>query len=390
MTFYSLGLFVSLIGAITADYYSDYLNLHASIIYGLDNVAFIYALSVIVFLIPWLLVPSQKAVNRNKVVESYNIKLHMNLLVCVLVFVICLIMLILGRVPIVDMALGELTIQQHIDSLSNLPIGMMAILSMCTVIFILMFSSAMGSDVSYREINKIKKLHLFVFGILLVFLCVWQGTRQFILLAFFLLFIRKMQQEEFRLKNYILLVLSVAIFIGVFIKIQDVRLQGKGTHSFELLMYLAWPPLNLSSIVENINEVGVNYFPSYIFWEIIPNRLFGKDLMVDLGRVLFEPSSPSGYLALWYLDFGVYGIVLGSLLLSVISLFAFLRRGRSENNLRINNMFLWVCITSSVYSHLLHLNFFIAPMVALILYGAFTKKVSFEKNMYIGVRYKKS
>lgn len=375
LSFYSLGLFLSLTGVIVADYYAELLNLRVSIEFGVTSVAYVYMISLICFSVPYLFLLRRIKTKSVIIVDSIQIQRHTKILSVAIALVIGGIVFVIGRFPIYEMIQGNLTIQEHIDSLTKLPIGAMALNSVLSVIFLLFFSSVLANHKTYH----ITFFFLLFLSAVFLLLSTWQGTRQFILLGIFLIIIRRMYGEKVRMRDLALLSFSLAGFMAAFIIIQDLRLQGVGTNTFELLMYLAWPPLNLSAIIEKTNPESIAYIPRYILWEIIPNRLFGKDLMIELGRILYEPSSPSGYLSLWYLDFGMVGVVIGSFMLSLTSLIAYVYKDKSENNLRIYLLFLWVCITSSVYSHLLHLNFFIAPVVALIVYGAVSRKGCFNK-----------
>ena len=145
-----------------------------------------------------------------------------------------------------------------------------------------------------------------------------------------------------------------------------IRLASLGVSSgpTELLLYFSWPVYNVVSIDSHLGMDGIGSL-KYVLTELLPARWGGKDQVKELAVMLFEPTSPSGYLAYWFVDFGIPGVAVGAGLLGLVSRFSFAGMCNSEHAMRKHILVLWCCATAAVYSHFISLAFFWAPLILL-------------------------
>ena len=151
----------------------------------------------------------------------------------------------------------------------------------------------------------------------------------------------------------------------------------------ELLMYLSWPQFNLVSLLNKLPfwpEAGHFH---YLYSQLIPARLGGKELWSQLQELLFEPSAPIGYFAYWFLDFGYIGVFFGGLFLGCVSVYINSKRNRSIFFNEAYLLCLYCISTSFLYSHLLSITYFWGVLFVLFLINYISKKVNPFKQQVI-------
>lgn len=361
-------------------YYLNFLaqtrDLHAEFRSDPNTVAMIYGLGIVSFIIPWLSAPSWRLVTtyNRSFARSYVIDIvgfnrwtgYWSVMASILL-ITCF--MLLGSVPIVSMLRGDYTIAEHIENIKQLPLGLMALMLLCTFMLILHTASMSVWRSAYRvDIRLLLWIYL-----ILAISATWQGNRQVMLIIIFFLVARwSVKTSEGKrppvskiVRQWVIGFLILCFFVSFFIVIGRIRHTATGTVlPLELLAYFSWPVDNMLSIVDS-GHFGGRLAPHYLLTEMLPSRLGGKDQVIEMGQYLFEPTSPSGYLSYWFLDFGYAGIALGALALSVFSRWAFRRSRRSEVDMRIYMLALWCCATAGIYNHFLSLHYFILPLILL-------------------------
>jgi oligosaccharide repeat unit polymerase len=339
----------------------------------------IYALGSFCFLLPWMAV-GKKRFSRSGELWLWD---HKHVVVYLHTFAISALagvgvsIVVLGSVPILEMIRGSLHIQEHVESVRQLPVGLLSAILLSSILLALYAASLLCNQKAYR-FRVARNAHI-ILGAL--FLSLWQGNRQLLLIFLIVVFarasLRARSAYPIRIsKRYLWLGLSCVAFFALFTSVQYVRLQGEGASYTELLQYFTYSPLNLISIVSNYSPLGQSQVPTYLLREIVPFRFLGDDYQ-EIAKSLFEPTAPAGYFSYWYLDFGYTGVALGAILLCCVSVFFFATRNRSEGWMRMYILVLWCCATVSIYSHLISLNFFILPLLVLICIELLSRKVCY-------------
>lgn len=267
----------------------------------------------------------------------------------------------LDVIPIFEMIKGNLSIQDHHIMLENLPIGLMAFQTGISMALCIIFNiNIIYSD---RFIHKNSILPLFA----IFASATWQGSRQLALFfVFTLIVISSFRYNIFTIKRLIAVLFLLIIFINFFILVQDTRLHGQNSSPYEFIAYLTMPDINFHSIL-NLFNTNLDLDSLYIFRELIPHRFVGANYENYVMPILFEPTSPSGYLAYWFLDFQEFGIIFGSLMIGFASKIFYNRRNLSCKDFSCYILMLWVTFTSDIYSHFISLNNFIFPLILLFI-----------------------
>lgn len=333
----------------------------------IQPVSEVYVIAAVSFWIPWLIKPVRR--------ENFTIGFYKEICwmapaaklgALILTLNISLAFIILGHVPIVEMLRGNLSISQHLEDLHSLPFGLMAVQT----------GLAMGLALNIATFLRMKNelpLSAAFWGLVsaaYALAALWQGNRQLIL---FLLFVLIVRYNDGRPVSIVIFLRRAAVismgfvgFIFMFISIQNTRLQGDGASSLEILGYLTWPALNMNRIIEEMPGGLASFWPNFTMTELVPHRFRSNDYENIIMPILFESSSPSGYISYWYMDWGVLGVILGSLILGLFSRLAFRGRAKSELGLQFYILILWSCATACIYSHFISLNNFVFPAVFLI------------------------
>lgn len=349
--------------------------LHASFPASPANIAKYYAMGMGAFLIPWFLAkirplkgfrPMQKEVYDICKFKEFTIIWSFLLIITLVACV-----LLLGSVPIISMLLKNYTIAEHIENIKNLPAGLMAVILISTFMLILHLSSLSVG----RKLYGINKRNVVWFAIILSMSAMWQGNRQiFLMIAFFIITrwsLNKIHNNRLsigrEIKKIISFGLVTVLFVLVFTLIGIIRHAATdGGLSLELLYYFSWPVYNMI-LLQQSDIIGKSNWPNYIFTEILPSRFGGKEKVVEIGHYLFEPTSPSGYFAYWFADYGYAGVIVGALCLSMFCRWSYHRRMKSENYMRIYLLALWCCATAGIYNHFISINYFWLPFAFLII-----------------------
>ena len=314
------------------------------------------------FLLPWLFFSKK---THDGIISSLPLN-NINILkisAVISVVGICIASLSLGGLPIYQMAKGVLNVNSYNDSLSNLPLGLLAIISVNQSIFFLIFSEKIVLD---KKFIKSKSIILWI--LLSFIICIWQGKRQFFLFLIFITITYFILYSNFKIKkNIFYLILILPAFIFIFQTVSNLRNNRDNTEStknFEILEYGMYAPMNMASILDYYPPGGTAIFPSTILSEILPKR-FVPDQITDYKNILFEPTSPSSYFAYWYIDYGFLGVFVGMLLLSFVSKVYYHKQIKEPRFRKAYILLLWCCITIGVYNHFISLIFFIIPFLLL-------------------------
>jgi oligosaccharide repeat unit polymerase len=344
-------------------------TLHAGFTHDAAPVAVIYATGLVSFLLPWLRQGRLTGGAPKIVGNLWRTVLQLSLVTLLL---LTITWGLLGHIPVLSMASGNMSIVDHLDSLKTLPVGLMMINLLAATVLALYFASA----VALEELSAEERIALCLVAVVLAIAALWQGNRQLVLIALFFAFARYMLRALYDrsfvtlkriVRRGIVLAICVAGFVIAFSLINVLRLSALGVSSgpFELALYYTWPVYNMASIHGHLGYWGSGE-PLYLMTELLPARLGGKDLWADLGQFLFEPTSPSGYFSYWYLSFGLPGVAVGGLAFGSLSLWIFRRCLRSENWMQVYVLTAWTCATISVYSHILTAAYFALPLVLLL------------------------
>lgn len=360
--FFTLGATWTLVKSITS--IGDFDNYEAI---SIESVSEIYLVGALTFCLPWisiLIKGRRSALNRPRV-EFFPASPNLSIYAWMLLANFLVAVAILGYIPILEMIRGRMVISDHIDNLDRLPLGIMAMQTALTM-FVSLQLALIYSNKSYGlKVNR-KKIIVPVVACFLI--CVWQGNRQAVLFVIFffasIYFI--LHQGKIEKKTYIKYTLILASFLGFFALFQFIRLQGEGASIYEILGYLTWPALNVQRISET-DVPGSSSWPYYILREIVPNRWRFDNFSDVLQDILFEPTSPSGYFAYWFLDYGLKGVAVGSLSLSIAARYAYQVWHRSRRNFLVYILLLWCCVTASIYTHFITLNYLILPLLVVSL-----------------------
>jgi len=286
---------------------------------------------------------------------------------------------LLGYFPLYEMYKGNIDINEHIRNLSSLPYGLMALNLALAIVMIL----------KYLMIDKSEapKSLRFFFYITLLLVAFWQGNRQimaFYLISLFFINLSKIEKkQDHKKKNadtvkFLGLTLLIALaFWLVFILVNYIRLPlNHASPINELIMYVSWPQFNLVSLLNNLPFWPAGGHFHYLYSQLIPARLGGKDLWQELHSLLFEPTAPIGYFAYWFLDFGYIGVFWGGLFLGLFSSFFDSKRYTSLFFNEAYLLCLYCISTSFLYSHLITLTYFWGPLIILYLINNLSKKLS--------------
>lgn len=368
---------VTIAFAYFVDYLAQMQPLHGNFRSDPSAVAPLYGIGLGVFLIPWLRFPFSLGHGRRrrakmqpsvKDIAAFQMWTTLCSVVVLLALVACFVEL--RSIPIVAMLLGRYTIAEHIENIKLLPVGLMAVLLVFTFMLIL----NVASMAVHRRAYGVGSLTFLWLTLILAMSAIWQGNRQIFLLVIFFLVARWSIASSDMPRQPFAAVLSRAaagifilfLFVSFFVAVGNVRHTADGGGPpLELLTYFSWPVYNIIAIKDS-GHFGGQTFPHYVLTELLPSRFGGKDQVVEMGKYLFEPTSPSGYFCYWFLDFGYAGVAIGAFTLSLFSRWAFRRSRRSEIDMRIYMLALWCCATAGIYNHFLSLHYFLLPLCLLL------------------------
>ena len=369
---FAFGLAASSAIAIVMDFLAEDYELHAGFVTDPTSVAVVYGVGVITFTLPWLLASSRRRTKVRALAADRGVRVILPLLMCAIWGFLLLTFGLLGGVPLFRMLVSDYSIVDHINSLQNLWPGIMLVnLSLGTLLALYLSSIS----TSRRE-ERIGIYLMATAVITMLFASSWQGNRQLILIFLFVVaarrFIklalldqsREVRRERQRLQRFCFI--GGVLFFLFFVTMNYIRLASLGVHSgpTELLLYFSWPVYNVVAIDSQLGMSGIGSL-QYVLTGLLPARWGGKDQMKELAVMLFEPTSPSGYLAYWFVDFGVPGVAVGAGLLGLASRFSFKRMCNSEHEMRKHILVLWCCATAAVYSHFISLAYFWVPLLFL-------------------------
>jgi hypothetical protein len=385
------------LGLATPSFFVAFLNVIAQILeinfpltidseyQSLVAVSLAYSAAILVFLLPWIIGihkiyrnccnSKQYCQNSERVYLKRGI-LVLSILVLLLIGVAGIYM---GGIPLIEMLAGSLDVRDSDQSLTILPLGILSFITVGIMIIMLWLVSLFFILIRNRSDWGRYILYLF----LLLPVIFWNGKRQnilFFLVVFLFRYILEWNESfHFRKHNlspWRIIFLSFLILLGTFIFIDAIRYQDAGqgaSNSLIFLGYLTWPARNMISIYDHLGYGGIGNTLEEGFFtlaELMPARLGGKDLVLASGDFLFEPTSPSGFLAYWWFDGGFLFSLIGVFVFSSLSFYIYTLRLRSPSWGRIYLLTLWCCITSGVYTHFIALNYYWIPAVFFIIEGS--------------------
>lgn len=369
---FAFGLAASSAIAIMMDFMAQGNELHAGFVADPTSVAVVYGVGVMTFTIPWLLLPNRRRTNFPAIAVDRGVRVILPLLVCAIWGFLLATFVLLGGVPLFRMLMSDYSIVDHINSIQDLWPGIMLVnlsLGILLALYLATISTA-------RREHRIGIFLMATALITMLFASSWQGNRQLILIFFFVVSARRfiklalgaksleVRRERQRLQRFFFF--GGVLFLSFFMMMNYIRLASLGVSSgpTELLLYFSWPVYNVVAIDSHLGMSGIGNL-QYVLTELLPARWGGKDQMKELAAMLFEPTSPSGYLAYWFVDFGILGVAVGAGLLGLVSRFSFKRMRNSEHGMRKHILVLWCCATAAVYSHFISLAYFWAPLILL-------------------------
>jgi oligosaccharide repeat unit polymerase len=319
---------------------------HQSILY--------YDIASLFFLLPWF---TEKIKYKKQYVypDHYwkqNRRVH--LIILFLSLMLIGTFFLLGGIPIINMYLGRLSIQEHNEFLKRLPVGYLLLFGLLSYLYMLYIANFVANKKRYH----LSLLKICGFVLFALILSTWQGKRQGVLFLAFVIICRvfvvaKKRNIGRKAFSYIMAVVAAIAFYVFFNNISSLRNNDMRNYDgTELLSYSLFPVMNFGNIIKAHPTYHYTTYPKYILYEITPNRISSQDQDIDKSY-LFEPTSPSGYYAAWYQDFGLLGVLFGAFLLGLVSKYAYRYSSSSESNLSIYILAMWCCATTCIYSHLL-------------------------------------
>lgn len=374
---FALSFAVSSATAVIMSALAEVVELHAGFVDDPTSIAFIYSIGVVSFIAPWLFGSNPEGRIVKGIGDRRSSWAQLLLLICGTWFFLLITFAMLGGIPLLQMLTSEYSIVDHLANLQELSPGLMMI-NLAVAIVLSLYVASVSAD---RRNYRVSRGVLWVAIVTLIVASMWQGNRQLLLLFLFVVFARlfvkltahRSANNRRKLRRARLYVLAAAVcFVVFFVAVNYIRLASLGLFSgpFELLLYASWPVYNMVKIATTVGLEGGGG-PYYIWTELIPARLGGKQQVVEMAPLLFEPTSPSGYFAYWYLDFGLMGVIVSATLLSVFSLKAFKGAARNEYGMRRYLLILWCCATASIYNHFISLAFFWIPLALLTIVSRF-------------------
>lgn len=333
------------------------------------NILLIFNIAVIFFVLPWINLKHYQT-DRFHLKTENNLKIKTFILIAASLLFTVLAFYFLGGIPFIEMFFGQLNIVEYNELIKSLPLGLLSILLLLSTLLSLVISTFF----SRNNIYKYSPLTLSIILFIALFLSIWQGKRQGILMLLFFIIARffqgdslfKVRKLTFKVKTYIFS--GLVLFIALFSSIGRIRHNNDINDYFELLSYTIYPIMNFSSTVSDSSVMGSSIFPYQTLSGFLPRRILDSNPNYEINLSVFEPSSPSGYFNSWYIDYGYFGIILGSLILSFVAKYFFSRRFVSENNMRRYILTIWCCATAGIYNHFLTLNYFLIPLVGLFFF----------------------
>lgn len=343
---------------------------------NLSAPSFAYVVAILVFFLPWMLASKKIAFERVRLKSYLPISERSRLKKNILILSICILLLIgfaglsMGGIPVVEMLMGSMDIRDSDQNAAALPLGMLSVITVGIMIIMLWAVSFFFDPQSGRHDWR-KYLLFFIIFFPIIF---WNGKRQnilFFMVVFGLKYLIEWSDNANFRRRYIspwkiFLLLSV-VLVGTFVFVDAIRYQDTGqgaSNSLIFLGYLTWPARNIISIYQNLGfgSVGDGFGDGFFtLAELVPARLGGKDLVLASGELLFEPTSPSGFLAYWWFDGGFLFSLFGVFVFSCFSLYVYAKRLMNPSWGRIYLLILWCCITSGIYTHFIALNYFWLP-----------------------------
>lgn len=338
--------------------YSDSLGYDVNIDY-LTQTVLLYSIALLGFLLPWVryVFFRNKPPQMNLIILSKIQENSMNILLigCI---VVCISLLYLqGGILLLGIQQNLLSIQDSKEQARNLPPGLLLLNSVIPMIFFLYFAQKI---LLFAKLNNINKLKFISTAFFLIFLSLYQGTRQSLLMLIFSIF-ATFSVNKIRM-NYFVITGFLVVFLFFFMSVRQIR-SSDNIFLREMMLYQVISFWNMNSIAEKYQPSGVPYM---IFSEILPSRAVDVEKS-EIKEFLIEPSAPAGFISYIYMDFGAIGVFCGSLIFGVTSRIFYAKR---KINLFWQSAFIVILysnFTFVTYSHFVTLVFFGAPIILLLI-----------------------
>ncbi len=349
---------------ITGDSFGYELGLNS-----LNQTVSLYILGMIGFLLPWykeLFFRKTESINSIKIGLTHVQKVSLYVTFILSVLICILLVYLQNGILIFNIYSQILTIQDSKETYFSLPPGLLLLNTVIPLVFSQYFIHVL---VKFRSMNLSGKLNVSLMFLFAVFVSVYQGTRQSLLIFVFTIFSATLL--NFRKINLFLISSLAILFLSLFISIRQIR-SSDNLLFREIALYQTLSFWNMNSIVNSYEPIGkIN--------KITSELTFGRENAMNLEenkQYLMEPSAPAGYISFFYMDFGGFGVFFGSIMFGLVSRFLFLRR---YNNLSWQASYivcLYACFTFVTYSHFVTLVFFAAPIFLLFLLNLFEKTLT--------------
>lgn len=336
---------------------------------SLNQTSGLYILGMVSFLLPWakeLFFSKNELINSIKaeLTRVQKISLYITFTLSVL---ICALLIYLQKgILILNIYSKILTIQDSKETYFDLPPGLLLLNTVIPLVFSQYFAHIIMGFRAMDFFGKLIASFMFLFA---VFVSIYQGTRQSLLIFVFTIFSVILLNS--RRINLILISVLTILFLSLFISIRQIR-SSDNLLFREIALYQTLSFWNMNSIVNSYEPIGeIN--------KITSELTFGRENAISLEKnkqYLMEPSAPAGYISFFYMDFGGFGVFFGSLIFGMVSRFLFFKR---YNNLSWQASYivcLYACFTFVTYSHFVTLVFFVAPIFLLFLLNLFEKTLT--------------
>lgn len=376
---FSIGLAIPSFFVVVVDVLTKFVEIEFPIELNYDSPSFFpvslaYVLAILTFFLPWMLL--SKKIRAAQIIakafqpisERNYLRSGIFIFTAFVLIIITIVGFNVGGIPLFGMIAGTIDVRDSDQSATGLPLGMLSLINLSIMVTLLWFVSYLfDSKSNWRDWKK----YLFFIALYLpVFF--WNGKRQS-LLFFLVIFIFKYilewnENAIFKQKvasPRLIMISSLIILLTTFIMVDAIRYQGVGANPIILIGYLTWPARNIMSIYEHLGFGSAGTMlgnMNMVLTELLPARLGGKDQVEMIGTLLFEPTSPSGFLAYWWFDGGLIYSLFGTLIFSCLSIYIYTKRLISPSWGRIYLLTLWCCISSGIYNHFIALNFYWLPL----------------------------
>jgi oligosaccharide repeat unit polymerase len=371
---FSVGLIVPLFAIFFIQFLNEFIDINYLLIFTESSedffaVSLVYCFSIIIFFLPWFIYSfKNKKVQNSLSLTFVSERAYLWRSILIIFPIIFFLIILFDPFPIIQMISGNLDIRDMNQRLIELPMGVLSLILAGSIILSLWYISFYFD---YKFIGKHSKKYLIGFLMILPIL-LWNGKRQmlfFFLTIFLIRYLIERRQNPFFKKSLLhtslFLLASLGLLFFLFTWVDSVRYIGDGSNPLSFVGYLTWPARNLVAIYNHLGFDGAGDYSQgtyFVFSQLLPSRIIGNDQQDLLNQLLFEPTSPSGFLASWWIDGGIGFVFIGVFVFSLLCLFVYKKRQKNFSWQRIYLLTLWCCFTSGIYQHFISLVFYWLPL----------------------------